>query len=141
MLNLRTTIYVLTVIFITNTIGIYLDWYDYFWFDIVLHFSGGLFTALLFAAYLKPHLFPKTKLANIIIIVGATMMIGVVWEFAEYFAHETFSESASAALGIRVDFMGNLDDTITDLLMDMLGALLAAKLSLEFLFRANKARA
>jgi len=137
---MRQTIWVLVAIFSVNLVGLYLEWYNFFWFDMVLHFSGGLFVAMLFANYLKAHALPNAKLANILIVVGAATMIGVVWEFAEYFAHITFAEKASAAFGMRVDFMGDLDDTITDLLMDMLGALLAAKLSLRFLSRVNKGR-
>lgn len=131
---MRKIILALTAIFIINLVGMYYNWYEFFWFDMVLHFSGGLFVALLFSLYLKAHLFPNTRTANLLIVVGATMIIGVVWEFAEYLANQTFSETASAALGIRVDFMGNLDDTITDLLMDMLGAIL----SLAFVSRAKK---
>ena len=123
---MRNIILIMTAIFVINLVGIYFKWYDFFWFDMVLHFSGGLFVALLFSKYLERHLFSQTKLANMLIIIGATMMIGVVWEFGEYFMNQTFSAKASAAFGMKLDFIGNLDDTMSDLLMDMLGAILTA---------------
>ncbi len=118
---MRFSILMLAIIFVVNILGMYLNWYEFFGFDMILHFLGGFFVALLFFHYLRPHFLPKAKAQNMLILVGATMFIGVVWEFAEYVANQMFSESASAAFGIRIDFMGNLDDTIKDLLMDMLG--------------------
>ena len=49
--------------------------------------------------------------------------IGVVWEFAEYLASQTLIEPIYNSFSIRAYFIGDLDDTINDLLMDILGAL------------------
>lgn len=58
-----------------------------------------------------------------LIIVGAVTFIGVVWEFAEYTAAQTLIEPLYNNFGFRAYFIGDLDDTIKDLLMDIVGAL------------------
>ena len=108
---------------ILNLVGIYYQWYlSYSWFDQVLHFSGGLFIAMFFSAYLKEHLFHNSKLKNTLIILGATSFIGVTWEFAEYIANQTLTEPFYRYFQVHVYFMGDLNDTVNDLLMDILGA-------------------
>lgn len=73
--------------------------------------------------YLKDHLKERVFLKNTVIIVGAAVFIGVVWEFAEYIANQTLTEPVYRWFGIRTYFMGDLDDTIADLMLDTLGAL------------------
>lgn len=95
-----------------------------------LHFLGGVFIAMFFAAYLEEHISNTAKLKNTLIIVGAAMLIGVTWEFAEYIANQTLIELFYRYFGVRAYFMGDLSDTINDLTMDMLGAGLFAWLHL-----------
>lgn len=77
--------------------------------------------AMLMARYLADVRSP-TKLKNYLIIVGAVSFIGVVWEFAEYLAAQTLIEPLYNNFGFRVYFIGDLGDTINDLLMDVVGA-------------------
>jgi len=91
--------------------------------------------AMFMAAYLKDRLVPKTDTKNILIVVGATLFIGVIWEFAEFIANQVLIEPFYRWFGIRTYFMGDLKDTINDLLMDMLGAL--TFIFLHFLWRRN----
>lgn len=134
---MKITIYILTVIFFSNFVGMYFGMYSHWWFDMSLHFLGGFFIAILMARYLadvietsnKP---PKaslakgggreTRLKKYLIIVGAVSFIGVVWEFAEYLAAQTLIEPLYNNFGFRVYFIGDLSDTINDLLMDVVGA-------------------
>lgn len=128
---MRLAIIFLITIFVINGFGMYYDWYEFFWFDLVLHFLGGFFVALLMVEYLKPHFLPSSKITNILILVGATAFIGVVWEFAEYIAHIALREPLHASFGISTYFIGDLDDTIEDLLMDILGAMTIAGVFLK----------
>ena len=64
----------------------------------------------------------SAKLKNYLIIIGAVSFIGVVWEFAEYLANQTLVEPLYNNFGIKAYFIGDLDDTINDLLMDISGA-------------------
>ncbi len=86
--------------------------------------------AMFMAEYLKDRLITKNQstndtsalVKNTLIIVGATVFIGVVWEFSEYIANQTLIEPFYRWFGIRAYFMGDLQDTVNDLLMDILGA-------------------
>lgn len=66
-----------------------------------------------------------------LIIIGATVFIGVVWEFIEFLAEVTLTTYLQDTLNVSYGFMGNLEDTITDLLMDILGATSLAGLFLQ----------
>lgn len=128
---MKRAFFFLVLVFVINLPGLYYQWYlHYWWFDVVLHFLGGFFIAMFFAAYLKEHIPGGLKLKNTLIIIGAAMFIGVVWEFAEYIANQTLTEPFYKYFGVRAYFMGDLNDTVNDLTMDMLGAGLFAWLHL-----------
>ena len=79
--------------------------------------------AMLMYYYLKDRLKEGEFLKNTLIVVGATVFIGVVWEFSEYIANQTLIEPLYRWFGIKGYFIGDLPDTINDLLMDILGGL------------------
>ena len=79
--------------------------------------------AMFMAAYLKNHLVPEINIKNTLIVVGATLFIGVIWEFSEYIANQILIDPFYRWFGIRAYFMGDLPDTVSDMLMDILGAL------------------
>ncbi|MBI2674184.1 MAG: hypothetical protein HYX22_00380 [Candidatus Yanofskybacteria bacterium] len=111
----------LTIIFFSNFIGMYYGMYSYWWFDTTHHFLGGFFVAMLFGAYFADTKFPSKRF-RWLAVIGATTFIGVVWEFAEYAASQTLIEPLYHNFGIRAYFIGDLNDTIKDLLMDIVGA-------------------
>ena len=127
---MRKAVIFLTIIFFTNLIGaIYFNAYLTWWFDMLHHFWGGFFIAMLMVRYLKIAELRITnyelrQIQKYLIIVGAVSFIGIVWEFAEYLAGQTLIEPIYNNFGIRAYFIGDLDDTINDLLMDVLGALI-----------------
>lgn len=91
-------------------------------FDITLHFLGGL------GIFLTLHqlLFKKFPTASpfywSFLIIGATTLIGVLWEFAEYTGNIFFGTISG------IELIGDLNDTLADLFMDMLGASFGAML-------------
>ena len=134
---MKRAVFFLTIIFFSNLAGMYYNMYLTWWFDMIHHFMGGFFVAMLMVYYLsdmvtrdKP---PEASLAkggrqvpkikSYLVIVGAVTFIGVVWEFAEYLASQTLIEPLYKYFQIKAYFIGELDDTINDLLMDILGAL------------------
>ena len=120
---MRISFIFLVIIFLTNFVGMYNQWYlVYPWFDQILHFSGGFFMAILLSTYLKNHLLDNSKLKNTLIILGVVSFMGITWEFAEYIANLIFSPIIFNLFAIKTYFMGDLSDTINDLLMDILGA-------------------
>lgn len=118
---MRRAIIFLTIIFLANFVGMYYGFYGYWWFDMSLHFLGGFFMAMLMVHYLTAAK-TQSKLKNYLILVGAVSFIGIIWEFAEYLANQTLVEPLYNNFGISSYFIGDLDDTINDLLMDILGA-------------------
>jgi len=79
------------------------------------YYLGGIFK-------LRITDYELTTLKKYLIIVGAVSFIGVVWEFAEYAAAQTLIEPLYNNFGVRAYFIGDLNDTIKDLLMDIVGA-------------------
>src|SRR3989344_905446 len=117
----------LTIIFFSNLAGMYFGMYSTQWFDMIHHFLGGFFVAMLMVRYLKiTELritnYELTTLKRYLIVIGAVSFIGVVWEFAEYAAAQTLIEPLYNNFGIRAYFIGDLNDTLKDLLMDIAGA-------------------
>jgi len=78
--------------------------------------------AMLFSEYLKDHFYKNSKIKNTLIIIGVTSFIGITWEFAEYIANVIVSPIIYDRFAIRTYFMGDLNDTVNDLLMDVTGA-------------------
>lgn len=110
---------------IANVAGYAFDLYGAFWwFDRVVH-AGTLFALTLWLALIvcasafnagRPH----TAAA---LIVGAGVAVGAWWEVAEW-AVDAF---------VSGDVIKGKNDTLIDIVMDTLGAVLAAALALRFL--------
>lgn len=112
----------LVIIFLVNAVGMYFGFYmKFWWFDMSLHFLGGFFMAMFMAHYLMDVKMPS-KLKGFLIIGSTVTLIGVLWEFAEYLASQTLIEPLYRTFGIKTYFIGDLEDTMSDLLMDMIGA-------------------
>ena len=93
-----------------------LNWYDqYPEFDSVLHFLGGFIVAW-FVGHFLAHQSPRTYVTRIGL---AVLVIGVLWEIAEYLAGVILPHDSI----IYIYFHGGaLPDTLLDLFLDMLGA-------------------
>lgn len=112
---------VLVLVAVLHLLAIEHDWYFYFWwFDIMMHFLGGLWVGLITSAYLispKNVLFPRSRsfgsLYMPIFIIA--LIIGVGWELFELLG------------GImHLSDRGYLFDSVKDLLNDSLGGLVGA---------------
>lgn len=115
---------VLVFIFLINIPSIYYDWYiTWPWFDMVLHFSGGFFMAMFMWHWLKGYL-GKNWFKNIIILSGVVALVGISWEFLEYFGNQFLVEPIYEAFELRVYFIGDLNDTLIDLFLDTSGAII-----------------
>lgn len=125
---------VLVAVFLANFIlGFGFRWYARTpFFDITLHFWGGWGVYLILHDFLLKK-FPKAPpVLWSILMIGGTMLVGVLWEFAEY--------TGSVLLGPihGMEIIGDLADTLADLLMDLLGATAAASSLLLHSFRKRK---
>lgn len=115
----------LIVVFLMNIYpGSILQWYArYPSFDIFLHFLGGFFIAMLIFSYYHKEFKKLPQHMQFFAIIGMTMGIGVIWEFGEYIASQTLRDLFLNKYSIRVYFIGDLGDTMADLLMDTLGGI------------------
>lgn len=104
--------------------GFKFNFYRFAWFDTSLHFLGGLGVYFIVSQYFKKDLAHLSWLRRTIILTGISVLVGVIWEFAEYSA-----TAVPAILSLPWDglsFIGDLPDTLQDLSLDMLGALFGA---------------
>lgn len=89
------------------------SWYwSFSWFDILMHFLGGVCVALLIAYIL---ILIRGKLVydefiQTAFVIGGTFVVGLFWEAFEHIFNVVFDPLQSV-------------DTVIDLLMDTLGAL------------------
>ncbi|MEA2112483.1 MAG: hypothetical protein U9P50_00725 [Patescibacteria group bacterium] len=105
------------IIFILNILAshFFLYW-KFWWFDIIMHFLGGFWVALLsyYIFFLSKYFRRiKEKLSIFYTSLFFVITVGILWEIFEYLAKASIYQS---------NF--NLDTSL-DILMDMLGWLLA----------------
>jgi len=88
------------------------------WFDIVMHVAGGFWFGFVvvwfffFSDYVN--IPPRSSIASFLLIALASgFMVGLGWEVFEYVTGQTLVQE------------GYLTDTIVDLIMDSIGALIA----------------
>ncbi|MBX4181352.1 hypothetical protein KW807_00610 [Candidatus Parcubacteria bacterium] len=129
-----------TALILTATLGIlhvfamkYSLYWVYWWFDWVMHFLAG--TAGGFSAYwilFVSGLWRRNSdkiLLPILSVVFCLLVVGVAWEIMEYTHGITESQEGYAL------------DTIHDLVMDTLGALIAATISVKTTFKKKEENA
>lgn len=102
------------------------DLYDYLPnFDKMLHFLGGLTVAWLIWAITHRPLARVGRWISAGFVVGLTTVIGVIWEFAEYYSGYLWGQWAGRAGRLIYLYFhgGGLADTLADLAFDITGAL------------------
>lgn len=102
---------------------LHLSW-NYWWFDKIMHFSGGFSVSMAFAIlcfYFS--LFTQSKTKAIGMSLLSVLVVGVVWEFFELYAGITFLS----------DGMIYIKDTTFDLIMDLFGGYVGILYSLKFI--------
>ena len=110
----------LWLIFALNTAAMQLYWYwTYWWFDIPMHFLGGVWLGGMAILALRRFAPEKAEKRSVVYAtaIGAALLIGGLWEIFE-FSLDTF-------VTMRVN---DIADTITDFGMDVAGALSIAAL-------------
>jgi len=113
---------VLSVTGILNIIGtkLYLYW-TVIWFDMIMHFLGGLFVALFFFSVFS---FLKSKLPymeKLVLGLIFSILVGLVWEYYELIIEVTDLRE-----------IGYWPDTGMDIVMDTLGALVGVLYAQRF---------
>lgn len=104
-----------------------MDWY-YYWGNTVFHFIGGCLAATLVLSYYFSEFNKLSQPFRFFALLGCALIIGVFWEFHEYILSTLHASwpSFAALFPKKLTFIGDLDDTIKDLLMDSLGGVTVA---------------
>ena len=110
--------FLILLIAVLNGIGnkFFLYW-KFWWFDIVVHFLGGLWVGLsvLWFCYFSGYLKNLRKDAPFVILLSflSVLAVGLGWEIFEFVIEVDFSDKY-------------ISDTSLDLIMDILGSLIAS---------------
>jgi hypothetical protein len=109
----KTLIFGLIVILGLNFLALFYGWYpEVPWLDLLLHFMGGVWVAAFSAWFFKEEKRP-------VFILSFVALIGVLWELAEF----SFLNDLVAYLFKAAQAAATLEDTLSDLLFDLLGGL------------------
>lgn len=95
--------------------------YDVRYFDKLLHLSGGIISAWFFSIFLRKELGESSKFRATVIVVSIAGLTGILWEFAEYISSAYVFQIAPTIA--QYVFIGDLTDTLGDILMDLTGGL------------------
>ena|SRR3989344_7250070 len=117
MISLRLIISLLIAILFFHAFAIINYWYWTFsWLDIPMHFFGGFWVAMFFA-WLYPKIDQSSNyLITVLIILSFVALIGIFWEFLEFF-YDVFISSK----GYYGYMQLSAADTIADLFFDLIG--------------------
>lgn len=102
-----------------HTVGSYLSWYwQYPWFDIVVHILSGLWVSLvilwLASVFGQINSLKEYKVKSFLIAFISAVLIGVIWELVENYYQLTFIRAQNYGL-----------NTAADIINDALGGVLA----------------
>ena len=106
--------------------------------DTLLHLLGGAAIAWFVSSLFERDTQRLSKPALIAFLVGVTTLVGVFWEFAEYYSNRNFREALPIVY--RYFHGGDLADTLGDLAADIVGAALLAVPLVSSLKRAAEPR-
>jgi VanZ family protein len=103
---------ILLVGFHALALKLYLYW-SLWWFDIVMHFLGGLTVSLfLHLLYTRRKSKDKASFTTIILLsLAAAFLVGLFWEVVEFKSDLTFTTGITYG-----------EDTLLDVIMDLVGA-------------------
>lgn len=104
------------------TFGLY---EPYIFFDSISHCLSTLAVTLTLGNYFYRnirHIIPKNPFEYFVLLISFGVLIGVFWEFFEVFAAYTFEPRIA----------GGIDDVIDDLVVDTVGAVIAAFISVWY---------
>lgn len=101
-----------------QTIAIqYSLYFTIWWYDIVMHFLGGLWVALIALWFYKAFAGENAESSKgYLVALVVVVVVGIAWEVLEVLAGLTFTGGNYAI------------DTVVDLIMDVLGAIFATRL-------------
>jgi VanZ family protein len=122
------------IISVLNKLALVNFWFwKYWWYDIMMHFLGGLWVGMMFLWFFYfSNIFEKFDKSFLNIVFASILsvwIIGVGWEVFEVWADPQYFRE------------GYVFDTVLDLIMDTLGAIIGGVIYYKFLsFKNNYAK-
>jgi hypothetical protein len=112
---LKHLVFLMFFIFLANSLALKLHWYSLVWyFDIIMHTLGGLWVGMFFLYVLERNKAKPMNLKLVMKVILATLAVGLIWEAYEFYIYQHLSQNPF-----------DLADTLSDLLCDIIGAVLA----------------
>lgn len=119
-------------IWLVNTMANTFYWYSaMWWFDIPMHILGGVFLGLTAGALFFKALLPLRLREQLVTILLFVFIFGLGWEAFEYLVQSITGGS----------ILASISDSIKDMIMDLLGGIIASYFVLRRVKRYNKAHA
>jgi hypothetical protein len=109
------TLKTVLLVFFMNTAANFFFWYSsIWWYDMLMHFLGGLFVAVL-AYDLCWHLMKTQRnlWVKFFFIIAAVLFIGLLWEVYEFGVQDI----------AKVTGIADIPDSISDLVFDTIGGI------------------
>ncbi len=118
-------------IWLVNALANTFHWYSaMWWFDIPMHVMGGMFLGLAIGAVCFKRILSLSRGEVLVTVLLFVLIVGIGWEVFEYFVQSFIKGSTQLA---------NIMDSVKDMMMDLIGGLLASTFVLRALKRYNKA--
>jgi hypothetical protein len=119
----------LLLIFIALIVGEYYGlYYSIPYFDKAMHVIGGAVAAWFVLALLQEEITHMAGWKQVLIVISVTAFIGIVWEWAEYLSQYT---QYNYPLFYKYFSGGDLPDTLSDIVADIVGGGIAAIIALK----------
>lgn len=108
---LKWIIGVMFLMFLANNLAWKFHWYyTIWWFDVLMHFSGGFWVSLFFL-YVFGGKYSTFK--NFIVVISSVLVVGILWEFFEAYLNVLSLDSF------------DWGDTSSDVFLDLFGGSVA----------------
>jgi hypothetical protein len=110
---IKKALFLIIVIFVLNKVANMFFWYtSIVWFDMLMHFLGGVFVALAVGSVLTGYLKNAENKKVFWIILTSVLVVGLGWEVFEFSVQEI----------VKVTGLADVPDSLSDLFFDAIGA-------------------
>ena len=111
----KNILFLVVAIFLINFLAMRFHWYSaVWWFDMPMHFAGGVFifllTFYLLSKYEKQEIFKDNLIKKLALSLISVLIIGILWEFFEQIVSLSILERPIILL-----------DSLSDMCFDMAG--------------------
>lgn len=111
---IKKALFLIIVIFLLHKIAGMFYWYtSIVWFDMVMHFLGGIFLALVAGSVGASLLKNASKTKIFIVVILFVLVVGIGWEVFEFSVQEI----------IKIRGLADIPDSFSDLFFDLIGGI------------------